>query len=91
MNQLNQEQARPLTICVLQFIRNAVVHGIENRKCACYSNKPEVGLDLSMIRLSDGGIELNVRDDGAVWITIKFTATRPFQWAWLKRMSCVVE
>lgn len=63
--QLNQEQARLINDMCLQFIRNAVVHGIEKPQMRLLCNKPEVGrIDLSMIRLSDGGIELNVRDDG---------------------------
>lgn len=63
--QLNQEQARLINDMCLQFIRNAVVHGIEKPQMRQLCNKAPVGrIDLSLIRLADGGIELNVRDDG---------------------------
>ncbi|HMY38764.1 MAG TPA: ATP-binding protein, partial [Marinagarivorans sp.] len=63
--QLSPEQARLINDMCLQFIRNAVVHGIEKPQMRLICNKPEVGrIDLSLIRLADGGIELNVRDDG---------------------------
>ncbi len=63
--QLSQEQARLINDMCLQFIRNAVVHGIEKPQMRLLCNKPEVGrVDLSLIRLADGGIELHVRDDG---------------------------
>lgn len=63
--QLTQEQARLINDMCLQFIRNAVVHGIEKPQMRVLCNKPAAGrIDLNLIRLADGGIELQVRDDG---------------------------
>ncbi|HEY6528159.1 MAG TPA: type IV pili methyl-accepting chemotaxis transducer N-terminal domain-containing protein [Cellvibrionaceae bacterium] len=58
-------QARLINDMCLQFIRNAVVHGIEQPQMRVLCKKAEVGrIDLNLIRLADGGIELQVRDDG---------------------------
>lgn len=63
--EMTAEQTRFINDMCLQFIRNAVVHGIEHPDMRLLCNKPEVGrVDLSLIRLADGGVELNVRDDG---------------------------
>jgi two-component system, chemotaxis family, sensor kinase CheA len=62
---MTAEQARLINDMCLQFIRNAVMHGIELPQMRVLCNKAEVGrIDLNLIRLADGGIELQVRDDG---------------------------
>ncbi|HMW48698.1 MAG TPA: type IV pili methyl-accepting chemotaxis transducer N-terminal domain-containing protein [Cellvibrionaceae bacterium] len=64
--ELAPEQSRLINDMCLQFIRNAVIHGIEKPEIRRLNNKPEVGrIDLSLIQLQDGTLEVNVRDDGA--------------------------
>lgn len=63
--QLTPGQGRLISDMCIQFIRNAVVHGIELPQMRVLCKKPETGrLDLSLIQLADGGLELHVRDDG---------------------------
>ncbi|MEW6512916.1 MAG: ATP-binding protein [Pseudomonadota bacterium] len=50
---------------VNQFIRNAVVHGIESAEERQRLNKPAAGrLSIYISRRDDGGIDLGFRDDG---------------------------
>lgn len=50
---------------VNQFIRNAVVHGIESADERKHLNKPVAGrLSIYISRRDDGGIDLGFRDDG---------------------------
>lgn len=50
---------------VNQFIRNAVVHGIESAEERKRLNKPAAGcLSIYISRRDDGGIDLGFRDDG---------------------------
>lgn len=54
-----------ITTLVNQFIRNAVVHGIEPRDERVRLNKPEAGrLSIYLSQRDDGGIDLGFRDDG---------------------------
>lgn len=62
---MSEEQARIINDMCLQFIRNAIIHGIEKPEFRRLCNKPETGrVDLSLIQMEDGGLEINVRDDG---------------------------
>ncbi len=62
---ISAEQSRLINDMCLQFIRNAVIHGIEKPEVRRLINKPETGrIDLSLIHLADGSLEVNVRDDG---------------------------
>jgi HPt (histidine-containing phosphotransfer) domain-containing protein/PAS domain-containing protein len=54
-----------VTTLVNQFIRNAVVHGIETPETRQRLNKPAAGrLSIYVSRRDDGGIDLGFRDDG---------------------------
>lgn len=54
-----------VTTLVNQFIRNAVVHGIEPPDERIRLNKPEAGrLSIYLSQRNDGGIDLGFRDDG---------------------------
>lgn len=54
-----------VTTLVNQFIRNAVVHGIETPEERQRLNKPAAGrLSIYVSRRDDGGIDLGFRDDG---------------------------
>lgn len=62
---MSEETARLINDMCLQFIRNAVMHGIERPEIRRQYNKPDIGrVDLSLIQIADGGLEINVRDDG---------------------------
>lgn len=52
-------------LCV-QFIRNAVVHGIETTEDRMAMQKPELGnINIQFCRLRNGDWRLSIRDDGA--------------------------
>jgi len=54
-----------VTTLVNQFIRNAVVHGVEPPDERKRLNKPEAGrLSIYLSQRDDGGIDLGFRDDG---------------------------
>jgi len=54
-----------VTTLVNQFIRNAVVHGIEPAADRKRLGKPETGqLSIFLSRRADGGVDLGFRDDG---------------------------
>lgn len=63
---MDEEHARLINDMCLQFIRNAVIHGIERPDIRRLNNKPEVGrIDLSLVQIDNRQWEINVRDDGA--------------------------
>ena len=54
-----------LNSMVNQFIRNAIVHGIEDRVTRRLRGKPETGrLSVYLSSREDGGVDLSFRDDG---------------------------
>ena len=56
---------RTVRAVAIQFVRNAVVHGIEEQARRVASGKPDVGsMQLEFAR-SAGGIEMTFQDDGA--------------------------
>lgn len=63
---LDEGTARLINDMCLQFIRNAVIHGIERPDIRALNKKPEAGrIDLSLVQLDNQQWEINVRDDGA--------------------------
>ncbi len=62
---LPREVAKVVNDVVIQCIRNAVVHGIEDPQTRLAEDKLERGyIDLSLKKLVDGSLELSVKDDG---------------------------
>jgi len=62
---LSEGQKKLVNDVSIQLIRNSIVHGIELPKNRLKNNKPSVGrVDLRLAQLSDGRVELVVRDDG---------------------------
>jgi len=62
---LNVEMAKLISDVSMQCIRNAIFHGIESPRERVEHHKSEVGrIDLRLAQVSDGGVELSIRDDG---------------------------
>lgn len=66
LEQLGGKQHEAINSVVNQFIRNALVHGVESPAERKQRGKPEAArLSVYVSDLSDGFIELSFRDDGA--------------------------
>lgn len=62
---LTEKQKEFVNDISIQLIRNSLIHGIEDVNVRAKNDKNEVGrIDLRLARLSDGSVELVVRDDG---------------------------
>lgn len=63
--ELPDDSRRLVSDLCIQFIRNAIAHGIETPDTRLESQKPETGrIDVRLVRLNDGKLELTVTDDG---------------------------
>ena len=64
-HELPEESRRLINDLCIQFIRNAIAHGIETPDTRLESQKPEIGrIDIRLARLGNGELELSVMDDG---------------------------
>lgn len=64
-NNLDQSTQSLINDLCVQFIRNAVVHGLELPNVRKNLNKPESGrIDVRLCKLPEGQLELSVNDDG---------------------------
>jgi len=62
LSEKNKEFVNDISI---QLLRNSVIHGIEDTETRLARSKSETGrIDLRVAKLSDGTVELIVRDDG---------------------------
>jgi two-component system chemotaxis sensor kinase CheA len=78
LDQVPNDYLRTVRALAIQFVRNAVVHGIENAQQRVRSGKPETGtLQLDFARVKDG-YEMVFQDDGAGLVAehIKAAAVR---------------
>jgi signal transduction histidine kinase len=63
--QLNDQRKQQLNAVFVHLIKNSLVHGIELPSERLSSAKPGSGrIDISAVELPNGGLEINVRDDG---------------------------
>ena len=63
--QLNDQRKQQLNTVFVHLIKNSLVHGIELPSERLTSAKPGAGrIDISAVDLPNGGLEINVRDDG---------------------------
>ncbi len=62
---INESQTQLINELCIQFLRNAITHSIEPAVVRSQAGKSAVGrIDVRLVRLPAGDIELSVRDDG---------------------------
>ncbi|MGS2716824.1 ATP-binding protein [Eionea flava] len=63
--QLNDQRKQQLNAVFVHLIKNSLVHGIELPAERLRAAKPDSGrIDISAVELPNGGLEINVKDDG---------------------------
>lgn len=60
----NEKQKKVVQDCLLQLIRNAVVHGVELPEQRIFSGKSEAGNINVTVIAEEAGLRISVRDDG---------------------------